>query len=260
MVALRPSRLTLARIRAAIASGELKVTDALLSGMASDERVGVRRLGRRLARTRDAAEARRRRLQSLLARERELWRTGAMRVAGVDEAGMGPLAGPVIAAAVIFEPGTEIAGVDDSKRLSRSRRDELAEIIAREAVGVGIGEASVAEIDRFNIYHAGLLAMKRAVAALRPPAEVALVDGRRIPDLEIPQHRCVGGDRRHFCIAGASILAKTQRDRLMEKLNLEYPEYGFAAHKGYGTKQHLRALGKHGRTPVHRRSFCRGTG
>lgn len=260
MVALEPSRLTLARISAAIASGELQVTDALLSGLASDRRVGARGLGRRLARAKNAARAERRRLQSLLAKERELWRTGTARVAGVDEAGMGPLAGPVVAAAVIFEPGTEIGGMDDSKRLSSARRDELAEIIARDAVAVGVGEASVAEIDRINIYHAGLLAMKRAVAALHPAPEVALVDGRRIPDLEIPQHACVGGDRRHFCIAGASIVAKTHRDRLMAKLHQVYPEYGFASHKGYGTQQHRRALEKYGRTLVHRRSFCRGTG
>lgn len=181
-----------------------------------------------------------------------------VRVAGVDEAGMGPLAGPVVAAAVIFEPDTEIRGVDDSKKLSSARRGELARIIARTAVAVGIGEASVTEIDRLNIFHAGLLAMKRAVAALRPAPEFALVDGRRIPGLEIPQEACVGGDGRHFSIAGASILAKTHRDRLMRKLDRVFPEYGFARHKGYGTKQHRLAIEKHGGTPVHRRSFCRG--
>ena len=258
IVALEPSLLTLAQIRGALESGELQATDALVSQMASDQRIGVRRLGRRLERVKNAARAERRRLDSLLARERKLWRTGTTRVAGVDEAGMGPLAGPVVAAAVIFEPGTKIDGVDDSKRLSSRRRRELAEIIAQDAVAVGIGEASVAEIDRLNIYHAGLLAMKRAVAELNPPPEVALVDGRRIPGLEIPQHDCAAGDRRHFCIAGASIVAKTHRDRLMEKLNREYPEYGFAKHKGYGTEQHRRAIEKHGRTPAHRRSFGRG--
>jgi len=260
IVALEPTQLTLAQIRGALASGELRVTDALVSQMASDQRIGVRRLGRRLERAKNVARVERRRLESLLARERKFWRTGTTRVAGVDEAGMGPLAGPVVAAAVIFEPGTEIGGVDDSKRLSSARRGELAEIIARDAVAVGIGEASVSEIDRLNIYHAGLLAMKRAVAGLKPPPEVALVDGRRIPGLEIPQHACVAGDRRHFCIAGASIVAKTHRDRLMEKLSREYPEYGFAKHKGYGTEQHRRAIEKHGRTPAHRRSFRRRAG
>ena len=257
MVALEPSRLTLSQIREALASREGQVTSAVLSKLAADRRVGARRLGRRLARARAAARAERRRLKSMLEKERALWRRGTVRVAGVDEAGMGPLAGPVVAAAVIFEPGTEIRGVDDSKKLSSARRDELAGIIARAAVAMGIGEASVTEIDRLNIFHAGRLAMKRAVAGLRPAPELALVDGRRIPDLGFPQEACVGGDRRHFSIAGASILAKTHRDRLMMKLDRVYPEYGFARHKGYGTKQHRLAIEKHGRTPVHRRSFGR---
>lgn len=258
MVALEPSGLTLSQIREALDSREVEVTSAVLSELAGDPRVGVRRLGRRLARARDAVRAERRRVNSMLEKERALWRRGMVRVAGVDEAGMGPLAGPVVAAAVIFEPGTEIFGMDDSKKLSSARRDELAEVIARDAVAMGIGEASVTEIDRLNIFHAGLLAMKRAVAALRPAPEFALVDGRRIPGLGIPQEACVGGDRRHFSIAGASILAKTHRDRFMMKLDRVFPEYGFARHKGYGTKQHRLAIEKHGRTPVHRRSFCRG--
>ena len=258
MAALEPSRLTLSRIREALDSREVQVTSAVLSELAGDPRVGVRRLGRRLARARSAALAETRRLNSLLEKERALWRRGMVNVAGVDEAGMGPLAGPVVAAAVIFEPGTEIPGIDDSKRLSSARRDELAGIISRDAVAIGIGEASVTEIDRLNIFHAGLLAMKRAVAALCPAPEFALVDGRRIPGLEIPQEACVGGDRRHFAIAGASILAKTHRDRLMMKLDRVFPEYGFARHKGYGTRQHRLAIEKHGATPVHRRSFGRG--
>ena len=258
MVALEPSRLTLSQIRGVLASGEVPVTSAVLSALARDPRVGVRRLGRRLTRAQASARAERRRLNSMLKKERRLWRSGTERVAGVDEAGMGPLAGPVVAAAVIFEPGTGICGMDDSKKLSSARRNELAEIIARDAVAMGIGEASVPEIDRLNIFHAGLLAMKRAVAVLHPAPEVALVDGRRIPGLEIPQEACVGGDRRHFSIAGASILAKTHRDRLMLKLDRVYPEYGFARHKGYPTRQHRRAIEKYGTTPVHRRRFCRG--
>ena len=257
MVALEPSRLTLSQIRESLASREVRVTSAVISELAGDPRVGVRRLGRRLARARAAARAKRRRLNSMLKKERELWRSGTVRVAGVDEAGMGPLAGPVVAAAVMFEPGTEICGVDDSKKLSSARRTELAEVIARDAVAMGIGKASVTEIDRLNIFHAGLLAMKRAVAALCPAPEFALVDGRRIPGLEIPQEACVGGDRLHFSIAGASILAKTHRDRLMMELDRLYPEYGFARHKGYGTRQHLQAIEQYGRTPVHRASFCR---
>ena len=258
MVALEPSRLTLSQIRGVLASGEVPVTSAVLSALARDPRVGVRRLGRRLTRAQASARAERRRLNSMLKKERRLWRSGTERVAGVDEAGMGPLAGPVVAAAVIFEPGTGICGMDDSKKLSSARRNELAGIIARDAVAMGIGEASVPEIDRLNIFHAGLLAMKRAVAVLHPAPEVALVDGRRIPGLEIPQEACVGGDRRHFSIAGASILAKTHRDRLMLKLDRVYPEYGFARHKGYPTRQHRRAIEKYGTTPVHRRRFGRG--
>lgn len=178
-----------------------------------------------------------------------------MLTAGVDEAGRGPLAGPVVAAAVILADGAPIPGLADSKKLSARRREELHAIILRDAVSCGVGSASVEEIDRLNIYHATLLAMQRAVAALsRPPARV-LVDGNVCPVLPYPATAIVQGDVTEPAISAASILAKVTRDRLMDELAATYPQYGFERHRGYGTVAHLRALQCHGATPVHRRSF-----
>ncbi|HKQ60441.1 MAG TPA: ribonuclease HII [Candidatus Polarisedimenticolaceae bacterium] len=195
------------------------------------------------------------RLRSLLRRERELWERGIARVAGVDEAGMGPLAGPVVAAAAIFPPGVGLRGVDDSKRLTAERREELAVQIRASAVAWSVVRLEPAEIDRYNIYHAGLIAMRRAVDALAVPPEHLLVDGRRIPGLTLPQERLIKGDATCHAIAAASILAKTERDRLMAGFEQEYPGYGFAEHKGYATAAHRAALRLLGPSPIHRRSF-----
>jgi ribonuclease HII len=195
------------------------------------------------------------RLDAMLHLERVLWSSGVQHVAGVDEAGMGPLAGPVVAAAVVFPPGSMLAGIDDSKRLPPDERDRLAESIRREAAGIGIGIAEVEEIDRLNIYRAGLLAMRRAVDALPMIPQHLLVDARRIPDLAIPQNPFDKGDGIDFSIAAASILAKTHRDRLMAELDRCHPGYGLARHKGYATAEHQRAIRRLGPSPVHRRSF-----
>jgi len=201
------------------------------------------------------AEEERRRLGRMLRLERALWRSGLTEVAGVDEAGVGPLAGPVVAAAVVFEPGTEIPGVDDSKRLSPRRREALAEIIRARAAGVGVGIGSIEDIARLNIYHAALQAMKRAVEALPRPPQRLLVDARTIPGLAMPQDPYVKGDGLSFSIAAASIVAKTYRDRLMTELDRAYPGYGFAAHKGYDTPAHRAALARLGPCPEHRMSY-----
>ena len=201
------------------------------------------------------AEEERRRLGRMLRLERALWRSGLTEVAGVDEAGVGPLAGPVVAAAVVFEPGTEIAGVDDSKRLSPRRREALAEIIHERAAGIGIGIGSLDDIARLNIYHAALQAMRRAVEALPRPPQRLLVDARTIPGLAMPQDPYVKGDGLSFSIAAASIVAKTYRDRLMTELDRAYPGYGFAAHKGYDTPAHRAALARLGPCPEHRMSY-----
>lgn len=194
--------------------------------------------------------------EGLLHLENSLWRAGRRQVAGVDEVGVGPLAGPVVSAAVILPPGTHIRGVADSKLLSPQARARLRIEIQKAAVQVGVGVASVEEIDALNIYHAALLAMRRAVEALGEPPDHLLVDARIIPGVTIPQTSVTKGDRRSLSIASASIVAKTYRDALMTDLARKYPGYGFAKHKGYPTRDHQEAIQSLGPSPVHRRSFA----
>ena len=176
-------------------------------------------------------------------------------VAGVDEAGRGPLAGPVVAAAVILDDLTPSAGLADSKTLSPRQRERLSAEIHARALCFSVAQASVEEIDRLNILQATLLAMRRAVMGLRLKPHKVLVDGNRLPTLDIVAEAVVQGDRKVPAISAASILAKVARDRWCLEVDAEYPAYGFAAHKGYGTAQHLLALQTHGATPWHRRSF-----
>lgn len=199
--------------------------------------------------------------------ERRSWNAGLGRVAGVDEVGMGPLAGPVVAAAVVLPrstselapeagiPATFPAGVRDSKTLTRKARERLEPEIRAVAAGVGVGVVGVGTIDRINIYQAGLKAMRLAVARLPTPPEHVLLDGRRLSDCPYPQTSFPKGDRDVYSIAAASIVAKTYRDRLMVELDRRYPEYGFARHKGYATVAHREALRRFGPCPAHRRSF-----
>jgi ribonuclease HII len=176
-------------------------------------------------------------------------------VCGVDEAGRGPLAGPVVAAAVILDPARPIPGLNDSKKLSEKKRVALAALIRERAIAWAVAEATVAEIDQINILQASLLAMQRAVAALSVKAESALIDGNRCPQLDIPAEAIIQGDGKVASIAAASILAKTVRDAGMLVLHAEYPQYGFDRHMGYPTAAHFTALEEHGVSPVHRRSF-----
>jgi len=166
------------------------------------------------------------------------------------------MAGPVVAAAVIFAPEAFIKGVHDSKQLAPEIREELFAVIATKAVSIGVGTADPQEIDRLNIYWATMAASRRALAALVHLPEHVLADGRRIPGLELPQTAIVGGDRKSFCIAAASIVAKVTRDRMMLAYHEQYPEYGFASHKGYCTAEHFAALDSFGPSPIHRRSFA----
>ena len=177
-------------------------------------------------------------------------------VAGVDEAGRGPLAGPVVAAAVILDPRQPIAGLADSKKLTPLRREKLFDEIRAKALCCAIAQASVEEIDTLNILQATLLAMQRAVQALRLPPAKVLVDGNRLPVLSMRAEAVVGGDARVAAISAASILAKVQRDRWCAEVDAAWPQYGFAAHKGYGTAAHLAALRAHGPCALHRRSFA----
>lgn len=177
-------------------------------------------------------------------------------VCGIDEAGRGPLAGPVVAAAVILDPARPIPGLNDSKKLSEKRREALAGDIREKALAWAVAEASVEEIDQLNILHATFLAMQRAVAGLNVQAERAMVDGNRCPRLPIPVQAVVKGDGKIASIAAASILAKTVRDAGMLALHAIYPQYGFDRHMGYPTAAHFAALEAHGASPVHRRSFA----
>ena len=176
---------------------------------------------------------------------------------GVDEAGRGPLAGDVYAAAVILPEGLEIPGLNDSKKLSEKRREELAPIIREQAAAWCIASATVAEIEALNILQAALLAMQRAVAGLKIRPEFVITDGNQAPALPMPVQTVIGGDAKSASIAAASVLAKTARDAALRELDAEYPQYGFAAHKGYGTKAHYEAIGKYGLCPAHRPSFLK---
>ena len=176
---------------------------------------------------------------------------------GVDEAGRGPLAGDVYAAAVILPEGLEIAGLNDSKKLSEKRREELAPIIKEQAAAKCIASATVAEIEELNILQAALLAMQRAVAGLNIQPEFVITDGNQAPDLPMLVQTVIGGDAKSASIAAASVLAKTARDAALRELDALYPQYGFAAHKGYGTKAHYEAIDKYGICPAHRPSFLK---
>jgi ribonuclease HII len=194
--------------------------------------------------------------KSLLLEQTTLnWETHGL-VAGVDEAGRGPLAGPVVAAAVILDDLNPIRGLNDSKKLTAKRRETLFDEIRARALCFAIAEASVQEIDQINILQATLLAMKRAVEALRLPPKLVLVDGNRLPTLSIRAEAIVQGDALVPAISAASILAKVQRDRLCQAMHQQYPLYGFDQHKGYGTAQHLAALQTHGPAPCHRMTFA----
>jgi ribonuclease HII len=247
---------SLAELRARYVDGRRPLPVNLEAALRADPRAGAGAILTAVARRRRENRAEGQRLRSMLRYENTLWTTGVARIAGVDEAGMSPLAGPVAAAAVIFPPGTRIPEVDDSKRLDVEQRNRLAPIIKQRAIAWAVAFAEVEEIDRVNIYWAGILAMRRAVEALAPAAEHLLIDARRLRDVPLPQLSIIGGDGKSLSIAAASILAKTTRDAHMAALDEEYPGYGFAKHKGYPVRAHFRALGKLGACPVHRRSFA----
>ena len=189
--------------------------------------------------------------------EDDFYAKGVQTICGVDEAGRGPLAGPVCAAAVILPPHLEIPGLTDSKKLTDKKRRELFPIIQEQALAWGIGWASQQEIDEINILQATFLAMKRAMEQLSLKPDLALIDGNRETDFGLPVKTVVKGDSLSMNIAAASILAKVSRDDVMGKLAEEYPQYQFEVHKGYGTKAHYAALAEHGASPVHRRSFLK---
>jgi ribonuclease HII len=227
----------------------------VLEWLGTDPRPGARRLYARLRKRREAVVRERRRVRAMRRIEAGLWSAGIARVVGVDEVGVGPMAGPVVAAAVVFPPGTAIAGVDDSKRLDPERRQVLDVEIRGRAECVAIGMASVEEIDRMNVYHAALVAMRRAVEGLAFAPDHVLVDARTIPGISAPQEALTQGDTRSFSIAAASIVAKVYRDGLMSEMADRYPGYGFERHKGYCSPEHQEAVRTLGPCPIHRRSY-----
>ena len=246
---------TVAEIRRRFVEGARPISPQMLRRMEGDPRAGVRKLCGLIRTRNEASRKEKSRLRSLLRIERRLRASGVSSIAGVDEVGVGPLAGPVVAAAVVFPPGAVIQGVDDSKRLREEERERLAPLISEQAQGVGIGLADVHEIDELNVYQAALLSMRRAIENLPLAPEHILVDARSIPGLDIPQSSLKKGDQASFSIAAASIVAKTHRDGLMRELDQRHPEYGFRRHKGYGTPEHQKAIRRHGLLPMHRKSF-----
>lgn len=247
----------LADLRQHFLEKERPIPDGFLEALELDSRSGARQLALLIRKRRLKNRREGQRLHNLLRFELELWQQGLCFIAGVDEAGMAPLAGPVVAAAVILPCNYKLRGLDDSKKiLDEQRREELARQIKRDAVSWSTGRAEVEEIDDLNIYHAGLLAMRRAVEGLATPPEYLLVDARTIPGCACPQRGIVHGDALSASIAAASIIAKTTRDGYMLEMDELFAGYGFASHKGYPTLEHLRALKDLGALPIHRRSFA----
>ncbi|MEP7337553.1 MAG: ribonuclease HII [Acidobacteriota bacterium] len=248
-------RQPLSCLKASFLEDGKSVPRGLLEALENDPRRGARDLAAKLrARGRDN-RAEGQRLRHLLKFEAELWEQGFQFIAGVDEAGMGPLAGPVVAGAVILPRDYKLRALDDSKKLDEAKREQLAFQIKTDAFAWAVGIAEVEEIDSLNIYHAGLLAMRRAVYGLTSKPDFVLVDARKIPDCSLPQRGIVRGDSLSASIAAASIMAKTARDAMMLELDQQVPGYGLAGHKGYSTPEHCAALRRLGATPIHRRSF-----
>lgn len=251
----RVEELSVEDIRRRFLESPEPVSAQILNRLQRDPRQGVQRLYVALKKRFEREREERVRMDAMRHFELVLWKSGVRDIAGVDEAGVAPLAGPVVAAAVVFPPNTDIPGIDDSKKLDAQAREALAREIRAKACGVAVGIGTVEDIDRVNIYHASLLAMRRAVEGLPRKPQHVLVDARTVPGIEMPQNAFNKGDGLNFSIAAASIIAKTSRDAMMEALDREYPGYGFAAHKGYPTPEHRAAFMKLGPCPVHRMSF-----
>jgi ribonuclease HII len=251
----RVEELSIEDIRKRYLDKDEPVSAQILTRLQKDRREGVKKLHAVLKKRFEKQRDERLRMDAMRYFEKLLWKSGIQDIAGVDEAGMAPLAGPVVAASVMFPPDTEINGINDSKQLDAPTREELAKEIRAKASGVAVGIVSVEEIDAVNIYHAGLLAMRRAVEGMPRPPQHVLVDARTIPGVPMPQNAFNKGDGINFSIAAASIIAKTTRDAMMDELDRRYPGYGLASHKGYPTPEHKAAIVKLGVCEIHRMSF-----
>jgi len=244
---------TVAQIREKLKLAGMDELPELIRKYGSDSRSGVQKMAVSAQRRYEALKKEQERLYEMMAFERKYADAGY--ICGIDEAGRGPLAGPVVAAAVILSPDDPIPFVNDSKKLSAKKREELYDEIMNRAVSVGIGQEEPDVIDRINILQADYLAMKTAVGKLSVQPQMCLNDAVNIPGLSIRQVSIIHGDAKSLSIAAASIIAKVTRDRIMEQYDLLYPEYGFAKHKGYGTAQHIQAIRTYGPCPIHRMSF-----
>lgn len=223
----------------------------------NDERKSVQNIAVKMAKKLDAIRKENERLETINIFENEGYDKGYLYIGGIDEAGRGPLAGPVVAAVVVFKQNTKIEGINDSKKLSEAKREELFDIIKEQALDYGIGIVNNNEIDEFNILQATYMAMKKAINCLEKTPDYLLIDAATIPGVDTPQKPIIKGDSKSISIAAASILAKVTRDSIMYQYDEMYPEYGFKGHKGYGTKEHYEAIEKHGITPIHRKSFLK---
>jgi ribonuclease HII len=250
------ARLSCAELRERLVDRGHALPEECEAVLEADPRAGAREVLRLVRKRRHANRAEGQRLRNLLRYECELWERGVIHVAGVDEAGMAPLAGPVVAGACVLPRDYRPRGIDDSKQLDRAERERLAADIKQNAICWATARAEVEEIDRLNIYRAGLLALRRAVEGLGVRPDHVLIDARKLPELALPQTPIIHGDALSLTIAAASILAKTTRDALMAELDLAYPGYGFGRHKGYPTAEHFEALGRLGACEIHRRSFA----
>ncbi len=227
----------------------------IMNGLQGDSRVSVRRLLDKWQKKQEKILLEKERIQGLYEQERLLKSCGYDLIAGVDEAGRGPLAGPVVVGAVILPLGFHLPLINDSKKLSAKQRDDLYDVIKEVAIDVQYSVIDIETIDHVNIYQATILGMYSTIEKLSPQPQAVLIDAVPLPDLTMPSVSLIGGDAISASIGAASIIAKVERDRIMLKLNEEFPQYGFAKHKGYGTAEHLKALQEYGPCPIHRRSF-----
>ncbi|MCK8825643.1 ribonuclease HII [Fuchsiella alkaliacetigena] len=255
---MKIQELTIKELKEELTSLELEAISAeLLLELAADSRKGVQQLAARLRRQKKRLAADKERLKRMQRYEKELRKQGYSLIGGIDEAGRGPLAGPVVAAVVILPPEIYIQGLNDSKQLSEAKREKLFAVIQKQAIDLGVGIVEAGEIDKINIRQANYRAMRQAIDSLTESPDYLLVDGEEIPGIEIEQQKVVDGDQLSISIAAASIIAKVTRDRILVEYDQQYPEYGFKKHKGYGTEEHVAALEEVGPCAIHRYSFSK---
>lgn len=245
---------TISEVKALLRDEET-IPEQLLTAMKLDSRVGIQELLKKYYRRQETLRKKQEKAEELLKFERKLWAQGYTYLGGVDEAGRGPLAGPVVSACVILPKELIIETIDDSKKLTAAKREDLFGQISKEAVAIGIGIIENNIIDKINIYNATIESMIQAVKACRHQPDFLLLDAIRLKDMSLPQYSITKGDSRSQSIAAASIVAKVTRDRMMEGFARLYPMYGFDKHKGYGTKEHINAIQEYGISPIHRKSF-----